>query len=94
MYQPVDGPVIYASVSVGTTAVELKVGGSAQQDRKMMLIQSQGNHIYIGTDSSVTTANGIKLAKDQIIPIEAGTMVQIFAIASSGTIDVRIWEMS
>lgn len=93
-YQPVDGPVVYGTQNVSTTAVELKVGGSALDERKVILIQAQANHIYIGTDSSVTTANGIKLAKDQIVPLEVGPLVAVFAIASTGTIDVRVWEMS
>ena len=94
MYQPVDGPVTYTTVSVSTTATELKVGGSALQDRKVLLIQAKGNSIFIGTDSSVTSANGIELFKNQLVPLEVGDAITVFAIASSGTIDVRIWEMA
>ena len=93
MLQSIDGPTTYGTVSV-STAVELKIGGSALSERKVLLIQPQGNHIYIGTDASVTTSNGIKLAKDQIMSLEAGELVTVYAIASSGTIDVRIWEMA
>jgi hypothetical protein len=94
VYQPVDGPVVYGAVSVSTTAIELKVGGSPQAERKVVLIQAQANAVYIGTDSSITTANGIRIFKDQILPIEAGPLVTIYAIANSGTVEVRIWEMA
>ena len=94
MYQPVDGPVIYTNISVSTTATELKVGASAQVERKVLVVQALENRVYIGFDSSVTTSNGIELSKRQTLFLEVGEEVTVYAIADSGTIDVRIAEMS
>lgn len=93
MYQPVDGPVVYTNVSV-STVTELKVGASNIPDRKVMVIQSQGNSIFIGFNNSVTSSNGIEIRKRQTLILEVGERVQVFAIASSGTIDVRIAELA
>jgi len=94
MYQPIDGPVVYFNISVSTTAVELKVGASPASERKMMIIQSLGNRVYIGFSNAVTTSNGIELSKRQTLFIEVSELVNVWAIASAGTIDVRIVEMA
>lgn len=94
MYQPIDGPVTYSNINVSTTAVELKVGASPADDRKVMIIQALGNRVYIGFDSSVTTSNGIELSKRQTLFLEVSDQVNVWAIANSGTIDVRIVELS
>lgn len=94
MYLPVDGPIVYGAVSVSTSATELKVGGSALSERKVLLLQPTDGLIYLGTDNSVTTSSGIKVFKDQLIPLEVGEQVTVYAIVTSGTVDVRIWEMS
>ena len=94
MYQLIDGPNVYGTINVTTTPVELKVGASALDERKMMIIQSMGNRIYIGYNASVTSANGIELSKRQIIFLEAGPAITVYAVASAGSIDVRIQELS
>jgi hypothetical protein len=94
MYQPVDGPNVYGTISVSTTAVELKIGGSALDERKVIIIQPLENRIYVGYDSSVTTANGIELSKRQIMTLESSANITVYAIADSGTIDVRVQELS
>ena len=94
MYQIVDGPIFFTNISVGTSAVELKVGASAIDERKVLIIQPLGNRIYVGFDSGVTSSNGIEISKRQVIFLEAGPKVTIYAIANSGTIDVRIAELA
>jgi len=93
-YQPVDGPNVYGTISVGTTPVELKIGASALSERKVIVIQSLGSRIYLGYDNSVTVSNGMEMSKRQVLFLEVGEHVQVFAVASSGTIDVRIQELS
>lgn len=94
MYLPIDGPNTYTNINVGTTAVELKVGASALEERKVVIIQPLGNRIYFGYNNSVTTANGIEVSKRQVVILEAGPEVAIWAIANTGTIDVRIQELA
>lgn len=94
MYLPVNGPVEYGALSVSTSATEIKIGASALDERKVVVIQSQGNSIFIGFNNSVTTSSGLELRKRQTIILEASPDVAIYAITSSGTIDVRVWELA
>lgn len=94
MYLPIDGPVVYKSLSVTTTATEVKVGGSVLDDRVAIMIQPIDGVVYLGFDSSVTTSNGIKIAKELVFPFECGPRVSVYLITSSGTVDVRIVEFA
>ena len=62
-----DGPGVEGVISVGTTAVEVKVGGSPLDDRKVVTIQPEGNSVYWGYTSSVTTSTGTRVFKDQML---------------------------
>lgn len=85
---------VYGTVSVGTSATELKVGASALENRDFIIIQPKANKIFIGFDPSVTTSNGIEVKKDQTISIAAGDNIPIYAITDTGTVDVRIGELA
>lgn len=84
----------YGTISVGTTAVELKIGASILEGRDYVVIQPKGNSIFIGFDNSVTTSNGIEIKKNQTMHLAAGDNISIWAIATSGTIDVRLGELA
>jgi len=94
MIRAVDGPATYATQSVTTTATELKTGASAQIERKLIIIQPKANSIFIGFDNSVTSGNGLEVRKDQTFILEVGPKITVYAIASSGSIDTRIAELS
>ena len=85
---------VYGTVSVSTSAIELKVGASILSGRDYIVIQSKGNKVYIGFDNSVTVSTGIELKKDQTMYLSAGDNITVYAIANSGTIDVRIMELA
>lgn len=85
---------VYGTISVSTTATELKVGGSILDGRDFLIIQPKENSIYLGFDNSVTSSTGIELKKNQTMQIAAGDNISVYAIASSGTIDVRIGELA
>jgi len=93
MFQPLDGPAVYGAKSV-STATELKVGASALEERKIVQFQPTDGIIYYGYDSSVTTSNGIKVFSGQLIIIEASDSLPIYLIAHTGTVNVRIAEVS
>lgn len=94
MLLPLDGPAVYSDIDVSTTAVEVKVGGSALEERKVVTIQPIDGDIYYGYDNSVTTSTGTKIYQGQFFPFEASPDLQIWVIAASGTIDCRITEVS
>lgn len=83
----------YTNVSVGSTATDLLATELA--DRKQITIQNLGNKdIYIGTDASVTTSNGILIPKGGSGEFRFGPSLDIHAISPSGTSDVRILELA
>ena len=94
MIRAVDGPGSYASQTVTTTAAELKTGASAQLERKILIVQPKGNSIFLGFDNSVNSSNGMEVKKDQTFILEVGPKITVYAIASSGSIDTRIMELS
>lgn len=86
---------VYSNVAVTTSASELKAGGSALANRKAIwFMQVDGGTIYIGFDSSVTSSNGMPLFKNQPVILPCGPTTQIFAVASSGTINIRVLEFA
>ena len=79
-------------VTIGTTQVELKVGGSVDPDREAVRVYNKSNStIYIGP-SGVTTSTGEPLAKKQWIEMPIGTQ-SLYAIAGSAGNDVIVWEI-
>lgn len=94
MYQTLDGPSLFDSISVSTTAVEVKVGANRHIGREVVTIQPIDGDVYLGYSSSVTTSNGTLLRKEIIFPLEATDQAEIWLIAASGTVDVRIAELS
>ena len=93
MLLPLDGPAAYGALSV-STATELKVGGSALTERKVVSFQPTNGNVYYGYDSSVSTSNGTKVLKNQLVIIEAGEQLPVYLIAETGTVDVRITEVA
>jgi hypothetical protein len=79
------------SLSVSTSAVELKVGGSKLANRKLVTAIPDGT-IYWGYTSGVTTSTGTQIYKDQYVIWSADDTCTIYLITASGTKNVRITE--
>lgn len=94
MYELVNGPVVYGSLTVSTSAVEVKVGADKLSERKLLGIQPLTGPVYLGFDSSVTTSTGILIFKNQHFILELSDMASAFLISASGSINVRIFEAS
>ena len=82
------------ALAVSTTAMELRVGATAIVDRKFITIQPKGTGMFWGYSNGVTTLNGSELFKKQTMIIPVGFNVKVWLIASTGTVDVRIGELS
>lgn len=77
--------------TVTTTASQL--AATALVGRLAMTVQNLGGgDIYIGKDNTVTAANGLKIAKNASEYVELDDGATIWAIAGSGTANVRIAE--
>lgn len=93
MLLPLDGPGVYGAITVGTTAVEAKVGANKLDQRAMVTIQPLSEAVYFGYDSSVTISTGTKIFKGQIYPIEAGDKLSVFLISENAGNNIRITEV-
>lgn len=93
MLQPLDGPGDQTALAVSTTPVELKVGASVLEDRKVVTIQPLDGDVYFGYTTGVTASTGTKVYERQYFPLEAGELLTVYLVAESGTVDVRITEV-
>lgn len=80
------------ALTVGTSAVEVKVGVSQLTNRKHVTLYNNSNKtIYWGLDSGVTTSTGTPIQKGEMVPWAASTAT-IYVIAGSAGNDTRITE--
>jgi len=80
------------ALTVGTSAVEVKVGVSQLTNRKHVTLYNNSNTtIYWGLDSGVTTSTGTPIQKGEMVPWAASTAT-IYVIAGSAGNDTRITE--
>lgn len=80
-------------VTVGTSEVELIVGASANEDREVLRIYNSGDAtIYVGP-SGVTPSTGEPLKKKQSMEMPLGASLSLYAVTSTGTSDVIVWEL-
>lgn len=100
MFQPLDGPAKQGKLSSVTTsaAVEVKVGASVFEDRKVITMQPTGNmKVYFADDGAAPSAatvlaDGLDHAKGAKESYEAGAKQKVYVVASTGTIDVIVVE--
>ena len=94
MFINLNGPGTQGALSVTTTAVEVKVGAQPLDQRAVITIQPLDGVVYYGYDAGVTSSTGTKIFKGQIYPLEATHQLPVYVVAESGTVDVRITEVS
>lgn len=87
------GGLVQGVISVTTSSIEAKVGGSRQAKRQTLRIYNNSTTTIFWGNSSVTAANGEPLFSKQWVNIPVGDQVAIHLITASGTAsDVRIQE--
>lgn len=84
------GASAQAVIVVGTSVVELKVGGSALTNRKVLTAEPAGK-IFWGYTNTITTSTGFTLNKDAVISWDASPTRPIYAIATANT-NVKVGE--
>lgn len=81
------------ALTVGTTAVEAKVGAAALTNRKLLTIfNNSGTTIYWGRTSSVTTSSGTPVFEKQFFTFEFSSDAPVYLIAGTAGNNVRITE--
>lgn len=94
-YDIVNVSGVFGTLTVGTSAVQLKVGGSNLTNRiSVTLYNTSGNTVYWGYANTVTTSNGTPILKEQLASWAIGDQVSIWLIAGSAGNIVRITEGS
>lgn len=84
-----------AALSVGTTAVEVKVGVSRLEGRKTVtLFNKSAATMYWGYKDTVTAATGTPIYADQFVSWQVTEDVSIFVIAETPGNDARITEVA
>mgnify|MGYP003654464193 CR=1 FL=1 len=90
-----DGPNVGPiAVSVTTTAVEAKVGASRLDERSVIAIQALDADVYYGFSNSVTSSTGFVIPEGVYAELAFGDKVEVWLVAVSGSVDVRIAEIS
>lgn len=87
------GAGVQGTLTVGTTAVELKVGGSVLTNRKAAgLTNTSNSTIYWGYTNAVTTANGRPLQKNADADWDISDSASIWLIAASAGNVIKVNE--
>ena len=82
----------HSAVTVSSTATDLVA--TDLTNRKRIIIQNNGSkEIFVGS-STVTTATGISIPTGANVELDAGPLVNLYAITVSGTSNVRILELA
>jgi len=89
-----NGEGVNGALTVGLTAVELKVGASVLNNRQSVTMQARDNNIYWGYSNAVTTSNGTQLFKNQFLLLPIGAEVSVWLIADGAGKEVRIGELA
>lgn len=84
----------HGAMTVGTSAVELKVGGSVLANRKAVTMQAMDNSVYWGYSNTVTVSTGTRIFKNQFIPLPVGPDIHVWLIADAAGKNVRIGELA
>jgi hypothetical protein len=82
---------VEAGITVTTTSIELKVGGSRLTNRKLVTALPSGT-IYWGYNSTVTASTGTPIFNNQLYAWAANDTCEIWLITTGANKNVRITE--
>jgi hypothetical protein len=83
----------YGAVTVTTSATDIV--GTDLTNRIQIIVQNIGNKdVYIGSNASVTAANGLLLASGSSMVLDAGAGINVHGITASGSASVRYFELA
>lgn len=92
--EPLKGDGVQGNITVGTTAVEAKVGASALTNRGNLSVQPKDNSVYYGYTNAVTTSTGTRIFKNQTVWFDVSDSTTVYLIADGAGKDVRITEVA
>jgi hypothetical protein len=83
--------LISGSLSVGTTAVEVKVGASRLANRKSIALYNNSNRTMWWGGSGVTPSSGVPINKGELLTL-AIEDVAVFVVSDQASQDSRVIE--
>lgn len=84
---------VQGAITVGTSAVEAKVGATVLSNRKLLTVFNNSNStIYWGYTSAVTITTGTPLFKDQMISWDISDNSTVYLIAGTAGNNTRVTE--
>lgn len=81
------------AVTVGTTATRLDLAEGGQSSEGGAFYNAGSATVYLG-GSDVSTANGFALAAGERIGVDLAQQDELYAVAASGTVEVRTLEVA
>jgi hypothetical protein len=85
---------VSGAITVGTTAVEVKVGANRISPREMVRLYNNSQSTIFYGPSGVTVNSGEPLQPGEAVSIPAGDQLGVFAIASTTNLNCRVQEMA
>ncbi len=89
--------MVHTVLTVSTTPIEAKVGGSALAGRQKLIIFNDSNIVVRFGGASVSTSGankGIPIQPGELLELEVGDQVPIYLIVQNGNRDCIIMETS
>lgn len=84
---------VYGVLTVGLTAVEVKVGASKLTDRKTVTLFNESNKsIFWGYNNSVTISTGSRIWPKQMVAWSVSDNTPIWVISDTASLETRITE--
>jgi len=88
-----DGAGVEGAITVGTSAVAARVGGSNLASRKALSVYNNSNSVlYWGYTNAVTTSTGTPIQKGQQVDWDIGPNATVYLIAGGAGNNVRVTE--
>lgn len=85
---------VSANKSITTSESLLAAGAGNLVNRETIIIFNKGTaNIFIGP-SGVTTTTGLKIVPNQMMTLNAGEQINIYAITDTGTASVVVQELA
>jgi len=87
--------IVDHAFTVGTSAVEAKVGGSRLDQRQEVFIYNTTNKtIYWSVTNALTTSTGVPIDPGEAIDLPFGEALPIYLIAGTAGNDITLMEFS
>ena len=83
---------VYGNLSVGTSAVEVRVGASRLTNRRVVTIFPVDENMWWGFSSAVTSSTGTEIYKNQLFVFMVDATARIYLISDAASKNARISE--